>query len=315
MATMKPAYSALLADGCRKAGVAVWVYCLMPNHVHLVLVPADKQGLRAALAEAHRRYAREVNFREGWRGYPWQGRFASFPIDRECLLACARYVELNPVRAKLVGTARDWRWSGARVHLAARDDGLVATAPLLDRTGDSKAFLREGLDASARDAIRSSERTGRPLGAQTFICKLEKRLQRTLTRSKPGPSQAAQPDSDIALAIFSIVSPELLLLEAGELEPAVAVRCAHHGNLDMLIAQSSDASGPFSFDRGPPFELEAEFAKEINRPREVFDDDSYVVHPLERHVSNLQRVVPISRASRSPTTDVRCAPNTDSTIA
>ncbi|ESZ11937.1 hypothetical protein X737_29155 [Mesorhizobium sp. L48C026A00] len=83
--------------------------------------------------------------------------------------------------------------------------------------------------------------------------------------------------------------------EAGELEPAVAVRCAHHGNLDTLIAQSSDTSGPFSFDRGPPFEFEAEFAKEINRPPEVFDDDSYVVHPLERHVSNLQGIVPITR--------------------
>ena len=76
-----------------------------------------------------------------------------------------------------------------------------------------------------------------------------------------------------------------------ELEPAVAVRRAHHGNFDALIAQSSDTSGPFSFDRGPPFELETELAKEINRPSEVIDDDSYVVHPFERHVSNLQGVV------------------------
>ncbi len=68
----------------------------------------------------------------------------------------------------------------------------------------------------------------------------------------------------------------------------MAVRCAHHGNVDALIAQSSDTSGPFSFDRGPPFELEAELAKEINRPSEVIDDASYVVHSVERHVSNLQ---------------------------
>ena len=76
--------------------------------------------------------------------------------------------------------------------------------------------------------------------------------------------------------------------EAGELEPAVAVRRAHHGNLDALIAQSSDTSGPFSFDRGLPFELEADLAKEINRSSEVIDDDSYVVHSFERHASNLQ---------------------------
>jgi hypothetical protein len=68
----------------------------------------------------------------------------------------------------------------------------------------------------------------------------------------------------------------------------VAVRHAHHGNLDALIAQSSDTSGPFSFDRGLPFELKAELAKEINRLSEVIDDNSYVVHPFERHRSNLQ---------------------------
>jgi hypothetical protein len=74
----------------------------------------------------------------------------------------------------------------------------------------------------------------------------------------------------------------------GEFEPAVAVRRAHHGNLDALAGQSSDTSGPFSFDRGLTFELEAELAKEINRRCEVIDDDSYVVHPFKRHMSTLQ---------------------------
>jgi uncharacterized protein YciI len=74
----------------------------------------------------------------------------------------------------------------------------------------------------------------------------------------------------------------------GELEPAMAVRPAHHGNLDALVAQSSDTSGPFSFNRGPPFELEAGFAKEINRRCEVIDDDPYVVHPVNRHMCTLQ---------------------------
>jgi hypothetical protein len=72
--------------------------------------------------------------------------------------------------------------------------------------------------------------------------------------------------------------------KAGELEPAVAVRRAHHRNLDALIAQSSDTSGPFSFDRSSPFELKAELAKELNRRRKVIDDDSYVVHPFKHHV-------------------------------
>ena len=90
------ACAGLLAEGCAGVGVAVWGYCLMPDHVHLILVPRDEAGLRAALSEAHRRYTRRVNFREGWRGHLWQGRFASVPMEEAHLLACARYVELIP---------------------------------------------------------------------------------------------------------------------------------------------------------------------------------------------------------------------------
>ena len=180
-------YKELLAEGCAAARVDVLAWCLMPNHVHLILVPKDEDGLRAALGEAHRRYTRHVNFREGWRGYLWQGRFASFPMDDDHLLACARYVELNPVRAKLVQRARDWRWSSARAHLADRDDGLVKVAPLLRRVTDWAAFLGEGLDDDALAAIRAGERTGRPLGAARFVKRLERRLGRTLARRKPGP--------------------------------------------------------------------------------------------------------------------------------
>jgi hypothetical protein len=83
--------------------------------------------------------------------------------------------------------------------------------------------------------------------------------------------------------------------EAGELKPTVAVRRAHHCNLYALIAQSSDTSGPFSFNRGPTFEFEAELAKEINRLSEVIDDDSYVVHPFECHVPNLLITAPLCK--------------------
>ena len=180
-------YRALLAEGCRAAGVAVWAYCLMPNHVHLILVPSDPDGLRAALGETHRRYTRHVNLREGWRGYLWQGRFASFPMDEAHLLAGARYVELNPVRARLVRRARDWRWSSARAHLTGRDDGLAVARPLLALAPDWAALLRGGLSADDHEAIRAGERTGRPLGSARFVAGLERRLRRKLARQKPGP--------------------------------------------------------------------------------------------------------------------------------
>ena len=181
------AYRTFLAEGCRFAGVEVWGYCLMPNHVHLILIPSDPDGLRAALGEAHRRYSRRVNLREGWRGYLWQGRFASAAMDEDHLLACARYVELNPVRAGLVARAQDWPWSSARAHLAGQDDSVVSVRPLLDRVPDWPVLLASGLSEDERAALRRGERTGRPLGSATFLQALEERLGRPLARRKPGP--------------------------------------------------------------------------------------------------------------------------------
>jgi putative transposase len=189
------AYRGLLAESCGAAGVAVWAYCLMPNHVHLILVPQDSASLAAALSDAHRRYSRHVNFREGWRGYLWQGRFASCPMDQHHLLAGARYVELNPVRARLVARPPDWRWSSAAAHLAGRDDGLVQVRPLCDAIGDWAEFLAGGLSDTERERIRAGERTGRPLGSAGFVAELERRLGRQLARRKPGPKPRRQRDA------------------------------------------------------------------------------------------------------------------------
>jgi len=153
-------YLGLLRYWCRKSGTALWAWCLMPNHVHLVLVPAHPGGLREALAPAHRRYAWEINQREGWRGHLWQGRFASFPMDEAHLHACLRYVELNPVRAGLVDRPEDWRWSSARAHLGL-DGDRADMAPVRDRIGDWRGFLDAGLPDSDREAIRIAEWTGR----------------------------------------------------------------------------------------------------------------------------------------------------------
>ncbi len=184
-------YKSLLAESCRDAGVAVWAYCLMPSHVHLILRPADANGLRAALGETHRRYTRHVNMREDRYGYLWQGRFSSFPVDEDYLLLCARYVELNPVRERRARRARDWRWSSARAHLAGRDDGLVEVKPLLERVDDWRAFLSEKLSRDEIGEIRRCESTGRPLGAARFVARVEKKLGRTLARQKPGPKPKA----------------------------------------------------------------------------------------------------------------------------
>jgi len=76
------AYIDLMSPWSTHWNIEVWVYCLMPNHVHLIAVPSSEKALSQALGEAHRHYTRRVNFREGWRGHLWQGRFASFPMDK-----------------------------------------------------------------------------------------------------------------------------------------------------------------------------------------------------------------------------------------
>ncbi len=136
----------------------------MPNHVHVIAVPSTEQSLRLAIGEAHRRYTKRVNSRKGWTGYLWQGRFSSFPMDEQHLLAAARYVELNPVRARLAATPQDYRWSSSRAHLTGRDDELVTAAPLIRIVGDWKSFLSTPIDGNATDSLRRHEHTGRPLG-------------------------------------------------------------------------------------------------------------------------------------------------------
>jgi putative transposase len=176
-----------MAEWCREEGVEIWSYCLMPNHVHLIAVPKTKDALRRAIGESHRRYTRRINFREQWRGYLWQGRFASFVMDEPYLLAAARYVELNPVRAKLVDRAREWPWSSAKAHLLGRDDRLVKVAPLLAMVGNWRAFLRSAISEEELRDLREHGRTGRPLGSSAFLDRLERLVGRVLKPRKPGP--------------------------------------------------------------------------------------------------------------------------------
>jgi putative transposase len=181
------AYVDLMAEWCREEGVEIWSYCLMPNHVHLIAIPTTEDGLRRAIGEAHRRYTRRINFREKWRGYLWQGRFASFIMDEPYLLAAARYVELNPVRAKLVEQAHQWPWSSAQAHLKGSDDRLVKVRPLLAMIGDWKAFLKSAIAEEELRDLREHGRTGRPLGSSSFLDRLESLVGRVLKRQKPGP--------------------------------------------------------------------------------------------------------------------------------
>ena len=179
-------YRDLLAEQAERRGVEVWAYCLMPNHVHLVLTPTDEAGLGLAVGEAHRRYTNFINARGRWTGHLFQSRFASVAMDESHLLAAVRYVSLNPVRARLTPRAEDWAWSSVRAHLAGADDELVKVRPVLERVDRFADLLRTDPDDTGFKALRASEGSGRPLGNADFVAGLERLLGRPIARRAPG---------------------------------------------------------------------------------------------------------------------------------
>jgi putative transposase len=200
------AYLDLIGQAVRRAGTEVWAYCLMPNHVHFIMAPAHEDGLRAAFAEAHRRYTARINARLRQTGHLWQGRFGSVVMDERHLLAAARYVAMNPVKAGLVAAPQDWPWSSARAHLAGRDDGLVTVAPLQQRVGDFAALL-EGVDKSiAAEVFERASCIGRPLGAAAWQAEIERLAGRTLAPRKRGPKPKRRADGG-EINLFSKLSP------------------------------------------------------------------------------------------------------------
>jgi len=179
------AYIDLMSEWCGKCDVEIWAYCLMPNHIHMIAVPESEQGLSRAIGEAHRRYTRMINLRKHWTGYLWQGRFASFPMDEHYLLAAVRYVEMNPVRARMVNRPEEWRWSSASTHLSGIDDRLVKVQPMLERVSDWRELLASG-DERLYEEVRMHERTGRPLGHEGFVRRVSQLLGRDLEIKRAG---------------------------------------------------------------------------------------------------------------------------------
>ncbi len=162
-------------------------YCLMTNHVHLVVIPAAELALAKAMREINMRYAQYRNAIEHGNGHLWQSRYYSCPVDPARLGNVMRYVELNPVRARLVPAAAQYEWSSARAHLGGEDTlNLLAQAEWKTCwTSDEWARILEAGDEE-RDNIREATYAGRPLGSSEFVAELEKFLDRRLKKGSPG---------------------------------------------------------------------------------------------------------------------------------
>jgi putative transposase len=176
-------YLALLGEYSSARGLRVLAYCLMSNHLHLVVVPAEAYTLAAVLKPVHLRYAQHVNWTRGIGGRLWQGRFFSCPMDEAHTLAAVRYIERNPVRARIVRRAENYQWSSAAAHAGLRPDPLLwAPDALAESAGipDWAGWLHEPEESLLLDRLRLNTRTGRPLGSAEFIDRIERTTGRTL---------------------------------------------------------------------------------------------------------------------------------------
>lgn len=195
--TDRKVYLELLREDAERCRVAVLGYCLMSNHVHLILVPGKAEALARALKRTHGRYAGYWNTLYGSSGHVWQGRYYSCPLDHDHLWRALRYTELNPVRAGLVAEARSWMWSSAAFHCGEQPtDGLIQLDPWR-RCWSGKSwsqYLQAGENESEQTALRRCTFSGRPLGSAEFVGRLEQTTGRRLALRKPATPQPLAPD-------------------------------------------------------------------------------------------------------------------------
>jgi len=192
-------YLDLLREHAAEAGLVLWAYCLMPNHVHLVAVPTKAEALAQALGRTHANFARHFNLQRRSCGHVWQARFFSCPLDDVHLWRAMAYVERNPVRAGVVPHAGDYRWSSAAAHLAGDDPGqLLDLGRWQQEYGPRRwrCVLETSVgEETLGERIREASRRGRVLGSDEFVEELESRAGRRLRPRPPGrPKQVGQDD-------------------------------------------------------------------------------------------------------------------------
>lgn len=181
-------YLDLLVKFAEKWNVTILAYCLMSNHVHLLVRPKDEASLSKMMQGLTLCYTQYINRTRNRTGRLWESRYHSSIIDKETYLwAVARYIEQNPVRAGMAEHAEEYPYSSAKAHVKGTDDGIVSEE-LFDKAqrADYKKMLRTGLDEEALAQVRRATRTGLPLGSESFIRRMGKLLERELSRRPRG---------------------------------------------------------------------------------------------------------------------------------
>jgi putative transposase len=194
-------YLEFLQEQAQKYGLEILAYCLMTNHVHLVAIPHEEEALAQAIGRTHFRYTQYVNRLHRRSGHLWQGRFYSCALDGRHLRLALKYVELNPVRAKLCRRAWQYPWSSAAPHTDEKAESELLNLPRWYKQTSAQEWrkeLAEGLTDEEVARIRLRTHTGRPLGSDRFLAKLETLLGRRVRPLPVGrPKKTPEGDAKI----------------------------------------------------------------------------------------------------------------------
>ena len=197
-------YRGWLREAAAEYGLAIHAYVLMTNHVHLLATPSEAESLPRTMQSLGRRYVRYVNAAYGRTGTLWEGRYRAAPIDSEAyFLACCRYIEMNPVRARMAAHPRDYPWSSWRTHALGAADALVSEHALYRALGRSaaerqkayRALFRRALDTEFVEALRRATNGGWALGDGRFqrkIAKAARRRAAPLPKGRPRKQSASK---------------------------------------------------------------------------------------------------------------------------
>jgi putative transposase len=197
-------YHAWLAEAAAEYGLKVHAYVLMTNHVHLLATPQTAESLPKTMQSLGRRYVRHINARYRRTGTLWEGRYRAAPIDSEAyFITCCRYIELNPVRARLSDHPRNYRWSSYLAHGEGRDDALAQFHDCFRRLGRTReerqqayrSLMKEKLDPAFLDALRAATNGGWALGSDRFRKEIEEAARRRAAPLPPGPKPATANDT------------------------------------------------------------------------------------------------------------------------
>ena len=185
----------LLSDNARKFDVAIHSYVLMTNHFHLLVTPQTDDGLPQMMQAVGRRYVRYFNDSYKRSGTLWEGRYKSTLIQTDrYLLTCMAYIDLNPVRAGMVVSPRDYLWSSYGHYCGQRIDKLVSPHPLFWALGNTPfareaayaELVRKGVEMVQQKALTDSALYGWPMGDLDFVNSLQKKTTRRVTKNTPG---------------------------------------------------------------------------------------------------------------------------------